>query len=164
MKDQEIDGDVSGGRFGSSITCLGDIDYDGYNDIMIGAPYEGDSGAIYLYNSNKNGVLKCSQKILGSEFSPNIRGFGISISKPLDINNDKYLDIAVGAYLSEQVVLLPSKPVVSITVDLVYPTKTLSRDSKFFSIHICTIYEGIYAPKNLSKFCIYLYYHNILIQ
>ncbi|KAL2744661.1 integrin alpha-8-like isoform X1 [Vespula maculifrons] len=150
MKDQEIDGDVSGGRFGSSITCLGDIDYDGYNDIMIGAPYEGDSGAIYLYNSNKNGVLKCSQKILGSEFSPNIRGFGISISKPLDINNDKYLDIAVGAYLSEQVVLLPSKPVVSITVDLVYPTKTLSRDSKFFSIHICTIYEGVYAPKNLN--------------
>ncbi|XP_035732540.1 integrin alpha-8-like isoform X2 [Vespa mandarinia] len=150
MKKQEIDGNVSGGRFGSSITCLGDIDYDGYNDIMIGAPYEGDSGAIYLYNSNKNGILKCSQKILGSEFSPNICGFGISISKPLDINNDKYLDIAIGAYLSEQVVLLPSIPVVSITIDLVYSGKKLSRDSKFFFIYICTIYDGVYAPKNLN--------------
>ncbi|XP_047355717.1 integrin alpha-8-like isoform X1 [Vespa velutina] len=150
MKKQEIDGNVSGGRFGSSITCLGDIDYDGYNDIMIGAPYEGDSGAIYLYNSNKNGILKCSQKILGSEFSPNICGFGISISKPLDINNDKYLDIAIGAYLSEQVVLLPSIPVVSITTDLVYSEKKLSRDSKFFFIYICNIYDGVYAPKNLN--------------
>ncbi|XP_046822776.1 integrin alpha-8-like isoform X2 [Vespa crabro] len=150
MKKQEIDGNVSGGRFGSSITCLGDIDYDGYNDIMIGAPYEGDSGAIYLYNSNKNGILKCSQKILGSEFSPNICGFGISISKPVDINNDKYLDIAIGAYLSEQVVLLPSIPVVSITIDLVYSEKKFSRDSKFFFIYICTIYDGVYAPKNLN--------------
>lgn len=121
---------------------------------MIGAPYEGDSGAIYLYNSNKNGVLKCSQKILGSEFSENIRGFGISISKPLDINND--LDIAVGAYLSEQVVLLPSIPVVSIKIDLEYSEQKLSRDSKFFLIYICTIYEGVYAPKILSKFCTFI--------
>lgn len=156
MKKQEIDGDVSGGRFGSSITCLGDIDYDGYNDIVIGAPYEGDSGAIYLYNSNKNGVLKCSQKILGSEFSQNICGFGISISKPLDINNDKYLDIAVGAYLSEQVVLLPSIPVVSIKIDFEYSEQKLSRDSKFFFIYICTIYEGVYAPKNLSELCTFI--------
>ncbi|XP_014607797.1 PREDICTED: integrin alpha-8-like [Polistes canadensis] len=150
IKGLEIEGDVSGGRFGSSITCLGDIDYDGYNDIIIGAPYEGNSGAIYLYNSDKNGNLKCSQKIVGSEFSPNVRGFGISVSKPLDINGDKYLDIAVGAYLSEQVFLLTSIPVVSIAINLVYPDKSLSRDSKFFTINICTSYKGVHAPMELN--------------
>ncbi|KAI4497467.1 hypothetical protein M0802_007478 [Mischocyttarus mexicanus] len=150
IKKLEIEGDVSGGRFGSSITCLGDIDHDGYNDIIIGAPYEENSGAIYLYNSDKDGNLKCSQKILGSELLPNVRGFGISISKPVDINDDKYLDIAVGAYLSEQVFLLTSIPVVSVEINLVFPNKSLSRDSKFFSIEICTIYKGEYAPIQLN--------------
>ncbi|XP_015183768.1 PREDICTED: integrin alpha-PS4-like isoform X2 [Polistes dominula] len=151
MKGLEIEGDVSGGRFGSSITCLGDIDYDGYNDIIIGAPYEGNSGAIYLYNSDKDGNLKCSQKIIGSELSSNVRGFGISISKPLDINGDKYLDIAVGAYLSEQVFLLKFIPVVTITTNLEFPhKKSLSRDSESFLINICTFYHGLHAPIELN--------------
>ncbi|KAK2575747.1 hypothetical protein KPH14_003637 [Odynerus spinipes] len=148
---QTIEGDISGGRFGSTITCLGDIDYDKYSDIVIGAPYEQDSGAIYIYNGNKNGVSKkYSQKILGSQFSQNIRGFGISISEPQDINGDKHLDIAVGAYLSEQVILLTSKPVISITVNLMYSVKKLLRDTKSFSIDICTVYNGVYAPEKLD--------------
>lgn len=42
-------------RFGFSMTPLGDINKDGYNDIAIGAPYEG-GGAIYIYLGSKNGL------------------------------------------------------------------------------------------------------------
>uniref|UniRef100_A0A8D0FKE2 Integrin subunit alpha 2 n=1 Tax=Strix occidentalis caurina TaxID=311401 RepID=A0A8D0FKE2_STROC len=38
-------------RFGSAITTLADIDLDGFNDVVIGAPLENqNSGAIYIYN------------------------------------------------------------------------------------------------------------------
>lgn len=38
-------------RFGSAIAALTDIDLDGFNDIVIGAPLENqNSGAIYIYN------------------------------------------------------------------------------------------------------------------
>lgn len=38
-------------RFGSAIAALADIDLDGFNDVVIGAPLENqNSGAIYIYN------------------------------------------------------------------------------------------------------------------
>jgi len=38
-------------RFGSAIAVLADIDLDGFNDVVIGAPLENqNSGAIYIYN------------------------------------------------------------------------------------------------------------------
>ncbi|XP_017761213.1 PREDICTED: integrin alpha-5-like [Eufriesea mexicana] len=148
---QSFDGKVPGSRFGSAITCLGDIDYDGYGDIAVGAPYEEESGAIYIFNGNSNGLPKhYSQRIIGKQFGSNTRGFGISISEPRDINGDKYSDIAVGAYLSEQTILIKSKPVITITAKLTYnENKKLLRNSTSFSIDMCTYYNGINAPKYL---------------
>lgn len=42
-------------RFGFSLTTLGDINKDGYNDVAIGAPYEG-GGAIYIYLGSSQGL------------------------------------------------------------------------------------------------------------
>ncbi|PBC26440.1 Integrin alpha-PS3 [Apis cerana cerana] len=150
FKKQSFDGKISESRFGSTISCLGDIDYDGYNDIAVGAPYEEGTGAIYIFNGNSNGLLRhYSQKIIGKQFGKNIRGFGISISEPRDINGDKYPDIAVGAYLSEQVVLIKSKPIVTVITQLIYEDKKLLINSSSFLINICTYYDGINAPKFL---------------
>nr|XP_033205662.1 integrin alpha-4-like [Bombus vancouverensis nearcticus] len=148
---KSFEGKISGSRFGSTITCLGDIDYDGYGDIAVGAPYEEESGAIYIFNGNSNGLPKhYSQRIVGKQFGRNIRGFGISISEPRDINGDKYPDIAVGAYLSEQAILIKSKPVITITTKLSYNDKQkLLRNSTFFLIDVCTYYDGINTPNYL---------------
>jgi len=40
VKPQTINGDTVGGRFGAAVMCLNDIDYDGYGDVAVGAPYE----------------------------------------------------------------------------------------------------------------------------
>ncbi|KOX74851.1 Integrin alpha-8 [Melipona quadrifasciata] len=148
---QSFEGKISGSRFGSIITCLGDVDYDGYGDIAVGAPYEEESGAIYIFNGNSNGLPKLySQRIIGKQFGRNIRGFGISISEPRDINSDKYPDIAVGAYLSEQAVLIKSKPVIIITTKLAHDeNKKLLKNSTSFLINLCARYDGINAPKYL---------------
>ncbi|XP_076235049.1 integrin alpha-5 [Calliopsis andreniformis] len=149
---QVIEGDISGSKFGFTITCLGDIDYDGFPDIAVGAPYEKQTGAIYIFNGNSNGIIKhYSQKIIGKQLGENIRGFGISISEPRDINGDKYPDIAVGAYLSEQTILIKSRPVVIISTRLTYmEKKKLLRNSTSFGIEVCTSYHGIYVPENLQ--------------
>lgn len=134
--------------------CLGDVDYDGYGDIAVGAPYEEESGgAVYIYNGNIEGVFKrYSQRLIGSDYSPLMRGFGISISKPRDINGDKYPDIAVGAYLSEKVVLLRTVPVVTLNVTLAYLQKIrLLKNATSFVIDMQVYYEGAYVPENLRE-------------
>ncbi|XP_076379029.1 integrin alpha-8 [Megalopta genalis] len=147
-----FEGEISGGRFGTIATCLGDIDYDGYSDFAVGAPYVEDTGAIYIFNGNGNGLIKrYSQKIIGKQIEKNIRGFGISISEPRDINNDKYPDIAVGAYLSDQAILIKSKPAIILKTLITYAEEEkLLQNSTHFFINICTTYDGIFSPKKLD--------------
>ena len=59
---------------------------------MVGAPYEEDQrGAIYIYLGGSSGISPSySQRIPASELSPLLRGFGISISHGLDMDDNKY--------------------------------------------------------------------------
>lgn len=148
-----IKGEIVGGRFGSTLMCLGDIDYDGYGDIAVGAPYEEESGgAVYIYNGHMDGVSKTySQRLIGSHYSS--RGFGISISDSRDINGDNYPDIAVGAYLSEKAVLLTTVPVVTVNMTLAHLQKIrLLRNTTSFTIDMQVHYEGAYVPESLRKY------------
>lgn len=43
-------------RFGFAITNLGDLNKDGFDDIAIGAPYEGN-GVIYVYQGSAFGIV-----------------------------------------------------------------------------------------------------------
>lgn len=43
-------------RFGFAITNLGDLNKDGFDDIAIGAPYEGN-GVIYIYLGSAAGIV-----------------------------------------------------------------------------------------------------------
>lgn len=44
-------------RFGHSMTSLGDLNLDGFNDLAVGAPYEG-RGAIYIYLGSQDGLIR----------------------------------------------------------------------------------------------------------
>lgn len=43
-------------RFGFAITNLGDLNKDGFDDIAIGAPYEGN-GVIYIFQGSADGII-----------------------------------------------------------------------------------------------------------
>jgi len=43
-------------RFGFALTKLGDLNFDGYEDIAVGAPYEG-KGAVYIYLGSAQGLI-----------------------------------------------------------------------------------------------------------
>ena len=56
-----------GARFGSSIVIGGDLDQNGYDDVIIGAPYENlsqkSSGAVYVYYVTSAGLSENSKQV-----------------------------------------------------------------------------------------------------
>lgn len=109
-----------GSRFGTAISNVGDLNKDGINDIAVGAPYEEGTGAVYIYNGNTPKLEDIySQRILGSNIRLGLSGFGYYISKfGEDLDENKYNDFAVGAYKSDEVVLLRARPIVEVRVSV----------------------------------------------
>lgn len=100
-------------QFGSSIAVVGDLNMDGYLDFAVGAPYENGRGAVYLYQGRPlPSGPRFQQRIAAS---PTSRGFGVSIARGMDIDGNNIPDIAVGAYLSDEVFVYRSRPLVGLT-------------------------------------------------
>ena len=56
---------VSGSRFGASLANIGDLQNDGFEDFVVGSPYDGEdhTGAIYVYRgANDFGLLTFQSK------------------------------------------------------------------------------------------------------
>uniref|UniRef100_A0A671YM01 Integrin subunit alpha 7 n=1 Tax=Sparus aurata TaxID=8175 RepID=A0A671YM01_SPAAU len=97
--------------FGMTVSNIGDLDQDGYGDIAVGAPFDGD-GKVFIYRGSDSGIeTKPAQVLDGRDFD--VRRFGYSISGGLDIDNNQYPDLAVGS-LNDSVVLFRSRPVIHV--------------------------------------------------
>ncbi|XP_054451386.1 integrin alpha-9 [Pteronotus mesoamericanus] len=110
-------------HFGESIASLGDLDDDGFPDVAIGAPKEDDfSGAVYIYHGDAGGIVpQYSMKLSGQKISPVLRMFGQSISGGIDMDGNGYPDVTIGAFMSDSVVLLRARPVITVDVSIYLP-------------------------------------------
>lgn len=87
------------GWFGFSVSIVGDIDMDGHDDMVVGAPYEDvdsvDAGRAYVFSGATGGILytltSLNQESLGC--------FGGAVCGAGDVNNNGYSDVIVGAGL-----------------------------------------------------------------
>ncbi|XP_046745612.1 integrin alpha-9-like [Diprion similis] len=141
------------GQFGYTLAAS-DLDGDGYADLVVGAPWEA-SGAVYVFYGQrefgtKEGCTPIKQRISPSEFksSVTIQRFGFSLALPVDVDNNGYPDLAVGAYKSGHAILLRSKPVVKLTPRLVSYSPILDRSARSFVIGVCAEYHGKGAPES----------------
>ncbi|XP_074522322.1 integrin alpha-11-like [Halichoeres trimaculatus] len=101
-------------RFGSSLAPVPDLNGDGFNDLVVGAPLEDDhKGAVYVFFSQHNRILrKYKQRIAAADLAPGLQYFGRSIHGTMDMNGDGLVDLAVGSLGAA--VLLWSQSVVRI--------------------------------------------------
>ncbi|CAK7290898.1 Integrin alpha-3 [Vulpes lagopus] len=100
--------------FGFSVASIGDINQDGFQDIAVGAPFEG-LGKVYIYHSSSRGLLREPQQVIhGEELGlPGLATFGYSLSGQMDVDENLYPDLLVGS-LSDRIVLLRARPVINI--------------------------------------------------
>ncbi len=93
--------DSLGDFFGASVANIGDVNFDGFNDIAIGAPQIGsinEPGNVYVYYGGSPLNVMPDSILSGSYTS---EGFGSIIKNGGDLNNDNEIEyfIAGGAYV-----------------------------------------------------------------
>lgn len=108
-------------HFGIALANVGDLNNDKCDDIAVGAPYE-DDGVVYIYLGSRNGLTtKPSQiitvKQLGLLTRP-IQTFGSSIAGGIDLDNNSYPDLLIGAYGSSAAVVLLARPIINIRTEV----------------------------------------------
>uniref|UniRef100_A0A663F2L0 Integrin subunit alpha 2 n=1 Tax=Aquila chrysaetos chrysaetos TaxID=223781 RepID=A0A663F2L0_AQUCH len=135
-------------RFGSAIATLADIDLDGFNDVVIGAPLENqNSGAIYIYNGFQKTIrTKYSQKILGSDsaFGQRFQFFGRSVDGHRDLDDDDITDVSVGA--DGNVVLLWSRSIANVSIIASFKPEKISLLNKNTEITVKICFQATFRP------------------
>ncbi|NVM34906.1 MAG: FG-GAP repeat protein [Candidatus Lokiarchaeota archaeon] len=103
--DASFIGEGTGDVAGNSVASAGDVNNDGYDDILIGA-YKNDEGGdwagkIYLFFGNEADFFSMNTDL--SDANASFIGeetcdfAGISVASAGDVNNDEYDDILIGA-------------------------------------------------------------------
>ena len=94
-----IEGGQVGGAFGRSVACAGDVNGDGFSDVIVGEPYR-DNGAnlqegrAIVYFGSVSANLNPKSIISSSQAEAEL---GISVASAGDVNGDGFSDIMIGA-------------------------------------------------------------------
>ncbi len=94
-----VEGDQAGAEFGASVAGAGDVDGDGYDDVLVGAPSFSSAkrvaGRVFLFRGSASGLATTpSWTADGSVFC---QMFGASVAGAGDVDNDSYDDVLVGS-------------------------------------------------------------------
>jgi hypothetical protein len=95
-------GESSGDRFGYAVWSAGDVNADGYADVIVGAPYSNaggaESGKVYFFFGGPNGGphsdVTADLTMAGTAAGLHL-GFAVAAG---DVNGDAHSDLIAGAY------------------------------------------------------------------
>jgi hypothetical protein len=92
--DVSLTGAAAGFAFGKSVSDAGDVNNDGYGDVIVGTIGSGSIGRAYLFYGGTGMDSTADVNLTGTA---GMDSFGLSVSGAGDINNDGYDDVIVGA-------------------------------------------------------------------
>jgi hypothetical protein len=82
--------------FGVSVSTAGDVNRDGYADVIVGGYSAGGSGRAYLFTGGPNGIATTPAVTLSGPNDAKA-AFGVNVAGVGDINGDGFADVAVSA-------------------------------------------------------------------
>lgn len=99
VADAQIAGGQTDARLGSALAGAGDVNGDGYSDLIVGA-YDHDAGQVdegraYIYRGGAGAFSTTPLAVL--ESNQINAGFGSAVAGAGDVNGDGYADVLVGA-------------------------------------------------------------------
>lgn len=94
-----VEGNVSAAYFGYSVATAGDVNGDGYDDVIVGAEYYSNGqmseGRAFVYYGSPTGLS--ATPAWTAEVNQSGAAFGHSVGSAGDVNGDGYDDVIVGA-------------------------------------------------------------------
>ncbi|XP_076875921.1 integrin alpha-1 [Brachyhypopomus gauderio] len=140
-----------GARFGTAIAAVPDLNLDGFNDVVIGAPLENDHrGAVYIYHGTQDTIRnKYAQRIAAGGDGEKMKFFGQSIHGIMDLNDDGIIDVTIGGiggaalYWSRDVAELHANMTFNVTkINVQQPScKIHGKNTSCVHITVCFTYR-----------------------
>lgn len=101
LPDWWVNGNQAEARFGFSVSTAGDVNNDGYDDVIVGSLLydngQTDEGRAFVYLGSSSGLS--TSPVWTGESDQAYAQYGFSVSTAGDVNLDGYDDVAVGSWL-----------------------------------------------------------------
>lgn len=97
--DWMVESDQASAWFGFSVSTAGDVNGDGYADVIVGAPRydsgQSNEGAAFVYHGSQTGLsMSPDWMVVGAQTDARLGG---AVGTSGDVNGDNYADVIIGA-------------------------------------------------------------------
>ncbi len=100
----QLESNLTGAEFGVNVAGAGDVNADGYADVIVGASFyhagQSNEGAAFVFLGSASGIADGNPTTAAAQLESNLTNaqLGISVAGAGDVNGDGYADVIVGAH------------------------------------------------------------------